>query len=176
MLQFRNAGMKDAEAIAHLHAASWRENFRGTYADEYLDGAVVEDRRRVWQERLTAPASNQSVILAMNGADLAGFVCAYGAHNTQLGSFIDNLHVSGRHQRSGIGRQLMRRIAEDLCAEYGEIGVYLWVLENNSNARQFYEVLGASNSQVREESTPDGGTAPTCIYVWPSPAHIVART
>jgi hypothetical protein len=46
-LRFRAAGSDDAGKIALLHADSWRRNFRGAYADSFLDGDVVTDRRSV---------------------------------------------------------------------------------------------------------------------------------
>ena len=40
---------------------------------------------------------------------MVGFVCAYGTHDPQWGSLIDNLHVLAAHKRTGIGATLMRR-------------------------------------------------------------------
>jgi len=37
--QFRTGGPDDAGAVALLHADSWRRNYRGVYADAYLDPA-----------------------------------------------------------------------------------------------------------------------------------------
>ncbi|MBV9411286.1 MAG: GNAT family N-acetyltransferase, partial [Acidimicrobiia bacterium] len=37
----RVATIDDVEAIAALHADSWRRNYRGAYLDSYLDGDVL---------------------------------------------------------------------------------------------------------------------------------------
>ncbi|TQS39512.1 GNAT family N-acetyltransferase [Cryptosporangium phraense] len=54
----RPATAADAPAIARLHADSWRRHYRGAYADSFLDGDVLADRRAVWESRLAAPAAS----------------------------------------------------------------------------------------------------------------------
>lgn len=43
-LQMRPAKPSDAEAVAALHADSWRRHYRGAYSDAFLDGDVISDR------------------------------------------------------------------------------------------------------------------------------------
>ena len=93
MIAYRQAQLRDAEAVSLLHARSWRENYRGAFTDAFLDGDLPGERLRVWHERLGAPPSNQFVQLAVDGENLGGFVCAYGGHDPRWGSFIDNIHV-----------------------------------------------------------------------------------
>src|SRR5213592_3783401 len=62
--QFRLAGPADAEAVANLHADSWRRHYRGAYSDAFLDGDVVADRLAVWTERLREPDPRRCTILA----------------------------------------------------------------------------------------------------------------
>src|SRR5688572_33401747 len=90
MIEYRAATASDAEAIARLHARSWRESYRGAFLDAFLDGDLVAERLGVWQQRLAAPPASQLVRLAVDGASLAGFVCAYGGHDPEWGSFVDN--------------------------------------------------------------------------------------
>ena len=52
MVEYREARASDAEAIANLHARSWRESYRGSFRDEFLDGDLPGERLRVWRERL----------------------------------------------------------------------------------------------------------------------------
>jgi hypothetical protein len=92
-MRLRVATGADAMAVATLHAESWRAHYRGAYRDEYLDRAVVQDRIRVWKERLSTPVANQFVVLAEEDDDLIGFACAYGGHHETWGSLLDNIHV-----------------------------------------------------------------------------------
>ena len=90
----RSAEPSDARAIAELHARSWRESYRGSFRDEYLDGDLVGERLRVGRERLDRPPAGQLVEVAIDRGELIGFVCAYGDHDARWGSLIDNLHVA----------------------------------------------------------------------------------
>jgi len=56
-IRCRPTEVRDVEAIAALHADSWRRNYRGAYLDSYLDGDVVTDRLRVWANGSRAPNS-----------------------------------------------------------------------------------------------------------------------
>ena len=167
MIEYRPAKPFDAEAVAFLHAQSWRENYRGAFSDAFLDGDLLEERRRVWRERLDRPPGNQFVQLAVDGANLAGFVCAYGAHDLQWGSFVDNLHVATASKRNGIGSSLMRQAGAWLADRHPDLGVYLLVLEVNSSARRFYERLGAQNAGVSTMETHGGAVVRSCRYTWP---------
>jgi GNAT superfamily N-acetyltransferase len=174
MIEYRPATPSDAEAIASLHARSWRENYRGAFEDAFLDGELPAERLRVWRERLEHPAGNQLVRLAADGPDLVGFVCAYGAHDPEWGSLVDNLHVVRPAKRSGIGSSLMRQAGGWLSVQYAERGVYLWVLEVNTSARRFYERLGAENAGVTTMETHGGAVVRSCRYIWMRPERLAA--
>src|SRR5271157_5705876 len=167
MIEYRPAKPSDAEAVAYLHAHSWRENYRGAFSDTFLDGDLPEERMRVWRERLDHPPGNQFVQLAVDGANLVGFVCAYGAHDPLWGSFVDNLHVATASKRNGIGASLMRQALAWLAHRYPDLGVYLLVLEANSSARRFYERLSAQNAGVSTMETHGGAVVRSCRYTWP---------
>lgn len=171
-IQYRPAERADADAIALLHTRSWRENYRGSLSDAFLDGELPEERLRVWRERLDEPPRNQFVQLAVEGAELVGFVCVYGAQDPDWGSLVDNLHVAKRAKRTGIGASLMRRAGAWLARSFPDLGVYLWVLEANSSARRFYERLGAENAGVSVMETHGGAVVRSCRYTWPRAARL----
>lgn len=167
MIEYRAARAEDAEAVAALHARSWRESYRGDFTDAFLDGDLVGERLRVWRERLERPPNEQYVQLALDGLHLAGFVCAYGAHDPEWGSFIDNLHVAGESKRTGIGAALMRQAGAWLADRHPDLGVHLLALESNASARRFYERLGARSAGVSTMETHGGAMVRSCRYVWP---------
>lgn len=170
MIEYRPATPSDAEAIASLHAHSWRENYRGAFLDSFLDGDLAGERLQVWRERLVRTPHNQLVLLAVDGANLVGFVCAYGAHDPQWGSLIDNLHIAGVAMRMGIGTSLMRQAGEWLARDYPDLGVYLLVLAVNAPARRFYERLGGHNAGESMMETHGGAMVRSCRYVWARPS------
>ena len=46
----------DANAIAAVHAESWRTAYRGILSDAYLDGPIDAERRRLWRARCCGQA------------------------------------------------------------------------------------------------------------------------
>jgi GNAT superfamily N-acetyltransferase len=180
--RFRLATAADADAIARLHADSWRRHYRGAYSDAFLDGDVLADRIETWRERLREPDPRRCTILA-ECAGIIGFGNTYVEQDEIWGALLDNLHVGAAHQRQGVGAMLIARIAkvvlERSAAE--RRGLYLWVLEQNGAARAFYEALGASPAG-RERVTPPGGVsgrlngAPFKLrYAWEDAAVLSAR-
>lgn len=174
MIEYRLAGASDAEAIADLHARSWRENYRGSFRDAFLDGDLLGERLRVWRDRLDRPPDNQLVLVAVDDTELAGFVCAYGAHDPRWGSLVDNLHVARAFRRNGIGMALMRRAGARLASRYPESEVYLLVLEVNASARRFYAHLGGRNAGTSTMETHGGAMVRSCRYTWPRPDRLSA--
>ena len=169
-IEYRQAQLRDAEAVAWLHARSWRENYRGSFTDAFLDADLPGERLRAWRQRLGDPPANQFVQLALRSGNLEGFVCAYGGHDPEWGSFIDNIHVARTSKRSGIGSSLLRQTGAWLGFHYPGLAIYLWVLEVNSSARRFYEHLGAHDAGVSTMETHGGAIVRSCRYTWADPA------
>jgi ribosomal protein S18 acetylase RimI-like enzyme len=166
MIEYRPATFSDADAVAALHARSWRENYRGIVLDAYLDEGLLEERLQVWHDRLDHPPGHQFVLLAVDGVNLVGFVCAFGAHDPQWGSLVDNLHVVRDCKRNGIGSALMRQAAGWLAHSYPGLGIYLWVLEANAPARRFYERIGGENVGVSVMDVHGTANVHCCRYMW----------
>lgn len=174
-MKIRDATKSDAIQIAELHAASWRAAYRGMLSDAYLDGDLVGERIKVWTDRLTNPTPKQRVLIADVDQKAAGFVCAYGSHDPELGTLLDNLHVDQMFQRQGIGARLMGEIASWCYNELPGEGLFLWVLEPNILARNFYERRGAVLVARDNWFSPDGGSIPSLCYAWKSLERLLIR-
>jgi GNAT superfamily N-acetyltransferase len=179
-LQFRRAGPEDAEAIASLHADSWRRHYRGAYADSFLDRDVLDDRLAIWTERLREPDPRRCTIVAVDDR-VVGFAHTVFDEHSTWGALLDNLHVASGRTRSGIGSRLLALTAEALLQRPRETGMYVWVLAQNLDAQAFYEARGATYAG-REPATPPGGVAsrlsgsPAKLrYVWPEPSLLRPR-
>lgn len=155
-MQFRLATRSDAGAIAALHAESWRRNYRGAYSDAFLDGDVRAERLTVWTARLRVPDPRSQTILAEDGEGLVAFAHTVFEDDPCWGALVDNLHVAQGRKRRGIGSRLMG-LTERAVLERGT-GFYLWVLEQNHDARAFYEARGGRCVE-RAPVPPPGGVA-----------------
>jgi len=170
--QFRLAGPADAEAIANLHADSWRRHYRGAYSDAFLDGDVVADRTAVWTDRLREPDPGRGTFLAESGS-LVGFAHTVFDEDATWGALLDNLHVADGHNRRGIGSRLLALTAQAVTERPERTGLYLWVLEQNVDAQAFYRARGGRCLGKRRVSPPGGiagrlaGSPMALRYAWP---------
>jgi len=179
-VEFRHAGPGDAEAVARLHAASWRGAYRGILSDEYLDGPIVEERLGVWRARLaeagpgtSSPPDNQLVLLAEESGVVCGFVCAFLDSDTRWGAFLDNLHVLPAWQGRGLGKQLMSRAGAWVSDRRPGMGLYLLVFEENRPARAFYDALGGEVVERFWYHAADGTDLVSVRYWWADAGRLV---
>ncbi|WP_062115208.1 GNAT family N-acetyltransferase [Aureimonas sp. AU40] len=160
----RPATPEDAEAIAALHVASWRETYAGLLPEAMLAELSVESRAELWR-RILAPAhaaSGAAVWLAEENEKglLAGFGACGAQRDAELrqtgfDSEIGALYVLRAFQGRGLGRRLMVALAGHLAGS-GRSGAALLVLRDNAPARRFYEALGRRMVGERSESGPEG--------------------
>ena len=177
-LHFRTATASDAVSVAALHAESWRRHYRGAYSDPFLDDDADEDRLQVWAGRLARPAGART-ILAEDGAGLVGFGHVAFDDDPQWGSLLDNLHVTFRCKRTGVGTRLLARCGQAVMEEADAPGMYLWVLEQNRDAQAFYRERGGTQEELVPVLPPGGvpgrlaGAPAAFRYVWPDPSRLL---
>jgi ribosomal protein S18 acetylase RimI-like enzyme len=177
---FSPAGLGDADRIAALHADSWRRHYRGAYADAYLDGDLLTDRRTVWSSRLAEPEGTRTIV-AERDRDLIGFVHVVFDADPRWGSLVDNLHVLHSDRRAGIGTRLMEHAARAVLAEAGTPALYLWVLQQNTRAQAFYRASGGSLVETGIAAVPGGnpalleGTPGKFRISWPDVTRLLER-
>lgn len=155
---FSPAGHADAGRIAALHADNWRRHYRGAYADVYLDGDLLTERRTVWSTRLATPEGTRTIVAERDG-DLIGFVHVVFDADPRWGSLVDNLHVAHSDHRAGIGGRLLGHAARAVLAEAGSPALYLWVLQQNTQAQAFYRACGGTPVETGIAAAPGGDPA-----------------
>jgi ribosomal protein S18 acetylase RimI-like enzyme len=175
-MEFRDATADDAEAIAGLHADSWRRNYRGAYLDAYLDGDVVTDRLAVWTERLTRPRLDRCTIVAARDGVVVGLAHTILDDDPTWGALLENLHVAHDLKGHGIGTRLMVETALVVVERAPSTGLYLWVLEQNKAAQAFYQARGgACVGRELRGPFPGGGAAVGLRYAWSDPGRLVGE-
>jgi ribosomal protein S18 acetylase RimI-like enzyme len=153
-LRFRLATPSDAEAVAALHADSWRRHYRGAYSDAFLDSDLDADRLAVWGARFMNSGASTHTLIAEDASGLVGFAHTVFEADRAWGALLDNLHVTHRRKRQGVGSQLLAQTARAV-AERGT-GLFLWVLEQNVHAQAFYRACGGRIVE-RAPALPPGG-------------------
>lgn len=175
---FSPAGACDADRIAALHADSWRRHYRGAYADTYLDGDLLSERRTVWSGRLASPGGTATIVAEREGG-LVGFVHVAFDADPRWGSLVDNLHVDHSGHRTGIGTELMAYAARAVLANAGTPALHLWVLRQNTRAQMFYAARGGIRVETGVVAAPCGnsaflnGTPAKYRMAWPDATRLV---
>ena len=163
--EYRIPTVADAEAIARLHVASWREAYRGIVPDSVLDTVDVDDRIARWRSYLAV--EGMVTFLAEVAGAAAGFIRA-GKPIEPIVEGADGhifaLYVLRRHHRQGIGRGLLGRAARQWLAQGGR-ALSGGVLTDNAPAVAFYQGVGASFAQA-DTYHWDGHDLPESIYVF----------
>ncbi|EPM40172.1 GNAT family N-acetyltransferase [Vibrio natriegens] len=172
-MDLRLAEYKDYERIAHLHAESWKRHYQGILSSSYLDKDALDDKMLIWQTRLTNPPFNQHIVLAEEGGLLIGFVCIFGNHDFERGTFIDALHVDDAFRSRGIGKQLLLAAAEWQQQFFKDSGLYLEVVSQNTSAIEFYRHIGGRECQERIWRAPGGTEVMEKGFSWPSAQALV---
>jgi len=175
-MHYRDATIDDINNIAKLHAQSWRDSYRGIFPAHFLDHDVWDERNKVWTERLSSPKNNQRIIVATDNEKICAFICAFGDAHGEWGSYIDNLHVAKPFQDRGIAKQLLLKIALWSQQYYLSPGIYLEVVEDNLNARAFYQSIGAKHQLTKLWSPPGSDTEVNdMVYAWDSNVSLSER-
>ena len=102
-----------------------------------------------------------------------GFVHTILDADSTWGALVDNLHVTYRLKRSGIGTRLLGAAAQIALNRRPSRGIYLWVLEQNEAVQSFYQARAVSVSSEEWHKPPGAirhdSTAPRSSSGTPGP-------
>ena len=175
-MTIRAAGLADAVAIAQLHTRSWQTAYSGILSEDFLHGALAENRRVLWHTRLAEPERpDQCVWVDEQGGAIRAFACAFLEADFEWGCLLDNLHVAPDLKGKGLGKLLMTVVAQRVwrCNAHGRL--HLWAYEQNMAARRFYERLGGAITECRAELALDGTQVNAVRYCWSELSGLAGR-
>lgn len=141
VIDIRQAGGGDAEALAELHQAAWRQAYRGIIPALTLERMIARRGPAWWRHSLThAPGG----ILKLTFAETpAGYVSLGPARRVVAGcrGEIYEIYLAPVYQGLGLGARLFRAARAHLAAG-GRRGLVVWALAENEPACAFYRALG----------------------------------
>ena len=141
----RRAEERDADAIAQVHDAGWREGYRGIVPDDVLATRTLALRRRQWRDWLAGEQPDGDALVAEIDGEVVGFA-AYECRADDDPE-LRTLYVLPSRWRAGVGRAIVAAVVRELRAR-GASHAVLWTFAGNTRGRRFYEALGWH---------PDGG-------------------
>lgn len=150
-INIRLAVSEDADRIAQVHIASWRETYHGIIPTMYLEQLSHDKRKHGWRKSLTegpvfvALDQTNEVIGFANGGPSRG--------NKGTEGELYALYLLKTHQGQGRGKRLFDHVLADL-RQQGCTSCIVKVLADNPS-RFFYERFGGR--LVFEQQIERGG-------------------
>jgi ribosomal protein S18 acetylase RimI-like enzyme len=164
------AGPSDAEDLARVHVAAWRETYQGLLADAFLARMSEPGFSRRFRRALNDPGDGVT-LAAADRHGLAGYAQGGPSRRATVSlanggeAEIHTLYVLRQAQGQGAGQRLMTETARALAAQ-GATSLMISVLRDNIRARGFYEHLGGEAEAARQEAGPGGRLLYEVAYRW----------
>lgn len=140
--EIRWAVESDASELGMIHANSWKVAYDGIIPDEVLEKISSEKRAARFLKAISEKSEETAIIVS--DTKIVGFITLGRCRDEDLSSDhgeVWGIYLSPGNWRLRIGSMLLDWGISEL-AERGYKRVSLWVLEDNHNARKFYEKHG----------------------------------
>lgn len=160
----RPALINDARKIAEMHIEAWRKAYAGIVPDDYLLSLSVDAREKGWARLIEEGVSN--LWIAVCSERIAGLISFGASREAGVASTMGELmaiYVHPEFWSCGIGRSLWLAAREELQRR-GFTCVMVWVLEDNSRARRFYNVEGFIENPEKSRNITIGGKVLAEVY------------
>ena len=157
-IQVRPATLRDAKAIAQIHAAASVEAYRGVLPDDQLKAmSSVEKRQAYWREAIEF--CEPQVQVAVENDKIVGFVGfdrSRDAKTRPTTGEIWAIYAAPTHWDQGVGVALWDA-ARDGLSEEGCTTVTSWVPLRNERALRFHESAGFKREMSTAKTAVVGG-------------------
>ena len=150
--EIKRANMGDEDIFAFIQTESWKSAFKGILNDEILEKYTQIDKATAMYRRIISENIGNGYLLTVDGAphciawwdstreiDMPGYAELICIHSLENG------------WRRGYGSKMMDVVLCDI-AKAGYSKVMLWVFEENTRARRFYESIGFTLTEKKKQS------------------------
>jgi len=144
-MMIRNMQEADVNRVAEIYTFSWRHTYRGIFSDEFLFNTLsVVERAKTIPLNLESFVYDDGIIKGL----LVVGPCRDEDKPEDFEIFV--IYLDPFFLREGIGTKLMD-YGEGIARERGYSSIRLWVLEENTPARTFYEKMGYAPDGTRKQ-------------------------
>lgn len=138
----RKVKCEDIEQIVDINIKDWKKVYKGIIDDTILNNLNRNEKIEKWRQHYNIG----NVIVADNSGDILGY-CRYDDNvdykNTGIDSEIIAIYVDYEKLGNGVGKKLIEYVKNDLKNK-NKNKMVIWCLEENQNARKFYEKMGGT--------------------------------
>lgn len=138
----RFADINDCKALGTIHCESWKIAYKGIVPDSILENMSAEKSMMKFIDSISSGKEKNVIITKDNNA--IGFMCLGKCRDNDLEDLfgeIWGIYLLPSYWRKGAGTELVNWGISYLN-NMGFSKISLWVLEENNNARMFYEKFG----------------------------------
>ncbi len=165
------------DTIAAIQTVSWQHAYTGLLPADYLMHRAPTERRVTWRARLLEGADGPlEISLGRVDGTPAGFSCLRPASEPEYGVYLDNLHVLPAFQGCGLGKRLLAQCAARAIEGWPGRPLYLYVLDGNTQAREFYRRISGNESAPFTDTFPGANVIlPIRRVTWADLPALIAR-
>lgn len=153
MFKIRYADISDAKTLGEIHSRSWKVTYKGIVPNEILESFTIEKRQKYFEKALMDKREEDAIAFKDNEA--VGLICIGKCRDKDKPDVygeIWGIYLLPEYWNMGIGSELINwGLIELKKRHYSK--VTLWVLEENINARKFYEKIGFKHDGTIKEIT-----------------------
>jgi ribosomal protein S18 acetylase RimI-like enzyme len=151
----RVAWSADADAVAAVQVASWRETYAGLLPPEVLDSLDVAEFAEQWARSMTKPADARNrVLVALERNDVRGFAVTGPSTDPDADPVTDGeiaeLLVDRSTRGQGHGSRLLQAAVDTLRQDRFTRAV-MWLRADDEVARRFLADAGWAPDQAHRE-------------------------
>ena len=149
LITIRPARVEDAQEIAQVHDAAWRDAYRGIIPGRELEKMIARRGPAWW----LAAIRRGSRLMVLDFDESIGGYASYGRNRVPGLPYegeIFELYLAPEFQGLGFGKRLFEAARKDL-SEYGLETMLVWALADNERATDFYRRLGGHVARRAEE-------------------------
>lgn len=154
--EVRPATLRDAKAIAEIHASSSQAAYKALLSDAQPSPVSVEKRQAYWREAIEF--SEPQVYVALEDEQVVGFVGFDRSRDPKTPPTTGEIwaiYATPSHWGQGVGLALWDAAREGLIDE-GCTKVTIWVPLGNERALRFHELAGFKREMTSIKTVPMG--------------------
>ena len=145
----------EAYEYAACHIACWQAAYRGIMTDEYLDNMSAEKMAEDTRQALSNPGVYRFYCVELDRKMIGRLVVSKSRDEDKPDAGeIAAMYLAGEYWDKGYGRKMMDFSIKEI-KKMGYDEAFLWVLEENSRARKFYEKCGFEFDGAKKETNID---------------------
>lgn len=127
----------DRNALSRIYEESWRFAYNGIIPQDYLDGIP----KGQWAASADKPNISTLIVTENGGMIGTSSFCPSRFEDMEGWGEVVSIYLLPDFMGKGYGKRLFEEVLREL-EEMGFRDIFLWVLEENTKAREFYERQG----------------------------------